>query len=344
MLASISYRHYLASFAVAALLVAPPADAQVPASDLPVEPPLPVGALEIVVSKLAGVSGVAWVKDDQYLIVGDDEPLNFFDTKTGDFKPYMSVFGPQLICDAEDIEVGTSSAGSQLMFVLSEDHNAVFVQGGHKIPLPLDFSERCNRGAEGLSVRWTSDGWDLLVLSEGGALEPKHIDDKEKEASTDACVVKPREQQENCPFDMTKIRNPILARYRVSADGKQHELKDSHALPTTELLKGKTPEQGFRASDVAWWYGKVLVLLGSTPAQDSDKPPFNHTWIKGFNLDGTPVPNMTIKLEETRTWQDFRKGKNWEGLDTLFDGRLVLSYDNGSTSQLVIFSPSFPQD
>jgi hypothetical protein len=315
------------------------ASAQDPTSEQDAEPAIPPGVTKIDVFHFQEVSGVA-ATYDKLIGVGDNNGKEYLDIKADIRKTFSPTFGNGPICDAEDIEIGVKPDNTETMFVLSEDHATIFVEGGHEIKLPAEFTEECGRGSEGLSVKWSQGGWDLLVLTEGGVPEDKHAPNKAKLLQPNAkdCI-KPEEIR--CSRDKITY-NALLARFRVEADGQKHELRKVVQIPISNLLETIDPTQGFRAADLTWYHGNILVLLGSTPKDDPEAPPFSHHWIKGFDLEGRPIADMTMKLEKIRIWDKYRKNKSWEGLDTLPDGRLVLSYDEKGNSEIVIFPPSFP--
>lgn len=296
----------------------------------------PEGVNEVTVHCPNEVSGVA-AAESGFVVVGDGEPRYVFEFPTNNKR--QIAFGNKAgnICDPEAIDVGYKPDGTAVVFILGEDSKTIFVEDGTPIVLPPEFYERCNRGAEGLSVKWSDGGWNLVALSEGGIPNKKHVPNQAKKLN---CK---KVKAAKCPLEKA-IYNPVLAYYRVSQDGKIAELKAMSILRTSHLLAEVAPSQAFRATDVTWFEEGLLVLLGSGPISRKAKDGFRHTWIKGFKLDGTPIDNMTIKLEEL--WGDYREGKNWEGLDTTLDGRnLILSYDSESTpSELVIFQPNFQND
>ncbi len=296
----------------------------------------PEGLIEVIVQEPDEVSGVA-ATHGGFLVVGDGEPRHMFEAPN--HERHKIEFGNEKgnICDPESIDVGFKPDGTAVRFILGEDAKTIFVENGIPIVLPPEFYERCNRGAEGISVRWSNGGWDLVALSEGGIPNKKHTPNPDK---TRDCK---KISKSACPIE-TAIYNPVLAYYRISEDGKKAELKSMSFLRTSQLLEGVDQGQGFRASDLTWFEDDILVLLNSSPISRKKKDGFRHTWIKAFKIDGTPIAMMTFKLEEQ--WGDYWKGKKWEGLDAMRDGRsLVLAYDSGTTpSELVIFRPDFGVD
>lgn len=297
---------------------------------------VPDGVSEVRVNDPDEVSGVAVVPEG-YLVVGDGEPRYFYEV-TKNAKTEIS-FGNTKgnICDPESIDAGFTPSGERKLFVLGEDAKTVFVQGGRSIPLPAEFFERCNRGAEGLSVRWRDNGWDLVVISEGGIPQKKHVPNEDK---TENCK---KIERVSCPIE-NAIYNPVMARYRLSSDGKSARLVNLVTLHTADLLKDQDPSQGFRASDITWYQNNLLVLLGSTPVSRRKKDGYKHTWLKLFTPNGVPIANKTMKLEDQ--WGEYRDDKNWEALDVKKDGeRLVMGYDDKKKpSALVVFSPDLSDE
>jgi hypothetical protein len=315
-------------------------------------PPLPLNSDEIDVGDLRAISGVAVRSKGEYILVGDKTIEHAVESngQRHTHKFFKNFLGVDNICDAEDIAVGVKDVVTQRIFVLGEDSATIYIEGGNQIPLPSEFfDERCGRGAEALTVKWTEEGWDLIVVSEGGIPEKDHILNKSKTPDCKQITDKANFEKKDkgnkidCPFDPT-INDPLMARYIVAENGKDFQLKLIKPLKTSSRLSDKT--QGFRASAVTWFKDDLLVLLGSTSTSQSKSTGFNHTWIKGFTPEGIPIPNMTMKLEnlDNERWPEYRKIGNWEGLAVASDGKLLMSSDSPQLSKLILFPPIFGPD
>jgi hypothetical protein len=361
---SILVRTLLLSFS--AIVIVQQAQAQAPDDSARASPPN--GMSEIRISGFPEVSGVAATAvQGEYSIIADEVSDHFANVNAvSKIKkiPHSLGISKTPICDPESIDVGFKPDGTQKTFVLGEDQKTIFVEGGQPISLPSEFYERCGRGAEGISVRWNAGGWDLVVISEGGFYDKTHVP---AEYKIKQCLNEAEEKaiQVDCPFlqktvnqkpeDAYFANDPVFARYWVSDDGMEAQLKEMHSLPTKNLQRDG---EAFRTSDITWFKDNVLLLLGSMPKPGMrNNDSYKHTWIKGFSLDGAPIDNMTMNFNGIPGWDAYRKYskgentivKNWEGLDTTSDGRLVIAYDekvaneNGE-SALLIFQPTFASD
>lgn len=294
----------------------------------------PDGVMEHTVVWPNEISGLAAV-DDGFLVVGDDTPKHYYSWPGGTAHRVWSEDKGR-VCDAESIDVGHGPNGEQLYVMLGEDFGIVYVRGASSIQLPDEFLEQCGRGAEGISVRWSTGGWDLAVLWEGGIPDGKHEPMAKK--SKKCKHVK----SETCTADK-RPHNARVIVYRLSVDGTNMTPEaEFFPLKTAQLLASEDPEEAFRATDIAWYRNGFLVLLGSTPFSDDLENKFRHTWIQGFDTTGDPIEEWRIKLESETRWGSYRAGKNWEGLDTtLDDRRLILGYDAKGPSEIVVFDPGF---
>lgn len=301
---------------------------------------IPDGVTEHTVGWPKEISGVAAV-DEGFLVVGNGTSKHYYSWLDG--RPHrMWSDDRKRVCDAESIDVGYGPNGEELYVMLGEDFHTVYVRGAPSFSLPKEFEEKCGRGAEGMSVRWSDDGWDLLVLSEGGYYGKKH---HTMDKNSNYCKPVMRELCANTE----NVHPPMVVRYRLSADGTTHiQEGEPFTLETAGLLERDDPDEAFRATDIAWYGDSFIVLLGSTPpANKRIDDSFRHTWIKGFDFNGDPTEGMTIKLESESVWGSYRRGdrewpKNWEALDTTLDGlRLILGYDADGSSEIVVFKPKF---
>lgn len=292
---------------------------------------LPGGAHKVIVTWPHEVSGVA-VIDGGYLVVGDENPKHYYTWPQGTAHEVWSA-DKSRVCDGEAIDVGYGPDGRQIHLLLGEDFHTVYIRGSSPIRLPEAFSEQCKRGVEGLSVRWSNGGWDLAVMWEGGIPDKKHSPNERKSKKC-----KPV-RKVNCPLDL-EPRDALVALYRLSADLTSVTHGKTITLETSRLLEIEEPEEVFRATDLTWYGDQLLVLLGSMPLPGVKGAVHRRTWIQGFGLDGSLNETMQLRLEDL--WKNYRKGKNWEAMDTTLDGRrLVLGYDIDGTSELVVFDPGF---
>ena len=297
----------------------------------------PDGVMEYTVVWPNEISGLAAV-DNGFLVVGDDTPKHYYSWPDGKAHRVWSE-DKRRVCDAESIDVGYGPKGEKLYVMLGEDFGKVYVRGASSIQLPDEFLEQCGRGAEGISVRWSTGGWDLAVLWEGG------ISDDEHEPMAKKSKKCKHVKSKTCTADKGPHNARVIV-YRLSVDGTNMTPEAKFfTLETAQLLTSEEPEEAFRATDIAWYRNGFLVLLGSTPIKAGLPNPYRRTWIQGFDMNGNPIVKWRIKLE-TR-WGDYRrskdgKSKNWEALDTtLDDRRLILGYDAKGPSEIVVFDPGF---
>lgn len=295
---------------------------------------IPDGVIETTVRWPNEISGVAAV-DDGFLVVGDGEPKYYYSWPGGDEHRVWSQDEGR-VCDAESIDVGYGPNGEQLYVMLGEDFARVYVRGAPWIPLPNEFLEQCGRGAEGISVRWSTGGWDLAVLWEGGVLAGEYDPRGPRSNICEHLASEP------CTADKGPHDARVIV-YRLSVDGKNMTPEAKFfPLKTAHLLASEDPEEAFRATDIAWYRNGFLVLLGSTPIADETDESFRHTWIQGFDINGDPIEEWRIKLESETRWGSYRAGKNWEALDTTLDNRrLILGYDKDVPTEIVVFDPGF---
>lgn len=279
------------------------------------------------------ISGVAAIKGG-FLIVANNDPDSYFtflDNKP--HKIWREMEDGERICDPESIDVGYGPKGEEIYVILGEDFGRVHIRGASTIQLPDDFSEQCGRGAEGVTVRWANNGWDLAVLWEGG------IPDKKHQLITNESEENCKSSREKCSRDKIP-ENAKIALYHLSKEGENLTPRPKLlTIETADLLQSIDPEEAFRATDLAWYKGNFLVLLGSTPMRDNSDKRFRHTWIQGFDINGNIIKEWRMELESK--WGRFRVDKNWEGLDTTLDeSRLIMVYDHEENpTELVAFYP-----
>ena len=127
---------------------------------------VPDDVTEHPVTWLNEISGVAAVKDDRFLVIGDGEAEYYYSWPDGARHEVSNEDGNR-VCDGESLDVGYGPEGEIIHLLLGEDLNRVYVMGpsveNRTIKLEQTFSEECGRGAEGLSVRWSEmdnkGGW-----------------------------------------------------------------------------------------------------------------------------------------------------------------------------------------
>ena len=262
------------------------------------------------------ISGVAILSNDRgYAVVGDENEKN------GRIWPQGSSWKIKpKIKDPESLDVSVSENGDELWLVVGEK-KAVIGEPRNKATrakLGREFRQVCGRGLEGISLRYRDDHWEGVVVWEGGYFDTEKCKDKDEELRRQSPYAKPR-----------------LATLRWRKGSGLTQLS-----PAVELDVPRPRSGRFRATDVAWFGEKVVVLLGSTGKHGG--PPYDHTWLQRFDLSGGPV-GEPIKLEES--WGEFRKRKNWEALDISPDGkRFVMGYDSkkGSTALVLFPNPYAP--
>jgi len=254
------------------------------------EPATPPGVTEIAAPLPLEISGVAAIPDG-YAVVGDDTPDH------GRLWPgggRLDIDPP--VDDPESIDVGFAPGGRELWLVLGEGGRRVYELGGASHPLPPGFAAVCGRGAEGLTIRWAGDRWQVAVLWEGGFYSTWRP----------GCAA---------PTAFAKPRVAILE-WGPGAGiiGPLHEFE----LAVPALDDGER----FRAPDLVWDDDGLLVLIASGNRAGRV---FSHTWLQHFDLDGRPV-GAPYKLDER--WGDYWAGRNWEALDRTLDGSgLVIGFD-----------------
>ena len=285
---------------------------------------IPDGVTEYVVDRPDEISGVAATRDG-FVVIGDGVSRHYYSWPDGRVHRVWSEDKGR-VCDGESIEVGYGDQQQRIRLYLGEDFAKVYVEAAPAIQLPRAFLEQCGRGAEGMSVKWSDNGWDLAVLWEGGYYSKKHEPNNDKKKSCKQI------EEVACTKDRGP-HNALVALYWLSADAKAHKLERVVTLQTKGLRDDRYAGERFRATDIAWYGDELLVLLGSTPK-------FKLTWIQGFGLDGKPIQGRRLEMEDV--WPEYRKGKNWEALDTTLDGRrLILGYDTKGPSEIIVFEPKF---
>jgi hypothetical protein len=221
---------------------------------------LPPGVTEIPASEPLEISGVAAIGGG-FAVVGDD------DASAGRIWPGGGSFPLRpKVYDAEAIDIARSPFGEALWLVLSEDDRTVFDRAGGSYKLPARYGEICGRGLEGLALRWTTSGWRVAVLWEGGAYNH-------------SCFTRPRD------FD----------RPRVAFFGWKKGKGMVGPLVEIELaVPGLPDDQYFRAPDLVWHEDDLLVLLASMARW---RHRFAHTWLQRFSArTGAPI-GSAVKLE-----------------------------------------------
>lgn len=285
---------------------------------------LPPGALvfEIKPFEASGVAALPPGPDAYapFAVVGDNSHKKgrLLPTR-GRWRLSQATDGPDPAEGPEGVDVALSDTGEIIWLVLGEDNRTLSTRDGRNFKLPASFEEICQRGPEGLSVRWHNGAWDILVLWEGGYYEFKKCDDEE-------------------PIPTEDSKAPRVARYTWELGAEAPVLTDEFDLQVPSL----PGTQKFRAPDLAWHPTEdaIAVLLASTGP--NGKSPFAHTWLQLFGLDGAASPKAPMKLEGDDAWGDFEK-LNWEGLDYTWDGtQMVMVNDNDDKEEwLVIFPAPF---
>ena len=265
--------------------------------------PPPEGLRVIETPRPYEASGVAAFPDGRVLVVGDGTPAHATFWPGGEEWTY-----PAEVLDAESVDHAVSPEGEALTLFLGEDEALLLDQHGARATLE-GFEELAGRGPEGLALRWTPEGFEAAVLWEGGYLRPDHTITRIGEYHT------------------PKVR---IVRWAPGEGVVQ--LRSEFTLAVPEPGNG----QRFRAPDLCWDGDALLVLLSSQNASDNR---FAHTWLQRFDLSGAPSGDP-VRLEDR--WGAYRDGKNWESLDTTWDGSgLLLGFDAGplGPSQVVVEWP-----
>ena len=216
----------------------------------------------------------------------------------------------------ESVDVAVNPLGEELWLVLGEDNRTLSDLFGTNSRLPKRFREVCGRGPEGLSLRWQDGVWQVALVVEGG------LYDRGKCGSTrpEADFAPPR----------------LLLLTWVPGEGILRESIREFPLEVT----APSPGQHFRAPDLAWMEDgsdRLILLLAST-AEGSGT--IDHHWLQLFDLSGAAL-GEPMRLEDA--WGKYRKRRNWEALDTVPGGRLVMGFDTKKTDEsvLVVFPNPF---
>lgn len=262
---------------------------------------IPSGVTEIAAPHPLEISGVAAIPGG-YAVVGDEDP------KHGRIWPAGLEFRlPGKLKGPESIDVGYAPDGGQLWLVLGEKRRKLVDLQGGRYTFGKKFAETAGRGLEGVTVRWQSGEWQVAVCWEGGY------------------------------FDRNTKLEGEYTRPRVALMSWEPGKKQSSDPEKVFDLDVAQPSRGqrFRAADLAWDAGDLLVLLAST---DKTRKKKKHTWLQRFDLDGRRLGDP-VKLEEL--WGAYRDDKNWEALDQTLDGKgLVMGYDEKDAKKhraLVVF-------
>ena len=261
----------------------------------------PSGVTEIPAPHPLEISGVAAVPGG-YAVVGDEDP------KHGRIWPAGLKFKlPGKLKGPESIDVAFAPDGSELWLVLGEKKRKLVDLQGGKYTFGKEFDEVAGRGLEGVTARWQNGSWQVAVCWEGGFFDSK--------TKLEGKFTKPR----------VALLNWTPGKKRTKDPEKVFE------LDVIQPSRG----QRFRAADLTWDAGDLLVLLASTDKKRDKK---SHTWLQRFDLDGRRLGDP-IKLEEL--WGSYRADKNWEALDHTLDGKgMVMGYDEKDEKKhraLVVF-------
>lgn len=262
---------------------------------------VPSDLTEVAAPHPLEISGVAAIPGG-YAVVGDENPKHGWIWPAGlEFKLPGKLKGP------ESIDVGFAPDGSELWLVLGEKKRKLVDLQGGKYTFGKEFDEIAGRGLEGVAVCWHNSRWQVAVCWEGG-----YFDRKTK-----------------LEGEFTRPRVALLS----WEPGKKQSSDPEHVFELDVVQPSKG--QRFRAADLAWDAGHLLVLLAST---DKTRRKKAHTWLQRFDLDGRRLGDP-VKLEEL--WGPYRDDKNWEALDYTLDGKgLVLGYDEKDETKhraLVVF-------
>jgi len=292
----------LPSIFLLALLVSPVACTQEQKTSLNIDGPFGLEK-EILIHYPDEISGLSFM-GDEIAVVGDSSPDYFARWPSG-----TKIMFPFKLGDVESIDTIIDESGRQQYWVIDEDTGRLFDSAGANYQFKESFTETCQRGIEGVTVKKEGGYWRVAVVLEGGYYSTKHN-----------CVV--------------KNNTPVVAILKWEF-GKGIIGKPEYVPLDVPAIKAG---ESFRVPDITWYEDGWLVILSSTGV--AGRPLHRHTWIARFNTEGEHEKTL-IKMENDfpKIWKD----RKWEAID--WDDktkRLVLGYDSGKSDKKIFVLKLMP--
>jgi hypothetical protein len=258
---------------------------------------------EIVVSYPDEISGLSFM-GDEIAVVGDSSPGYFARWPSG-----AKIIFPFKLSDVESIDTVIDESGHQYYWVIDEDTGRLIDSTGAHYQFKAAFSEVCQRGIEGVTVKKEAGYWRVAVVWEGGYYSAKRN-----------CVVK----------NNTPMIAVLKWEYGKGIIGEPEYVPLN--VPAIKI------GESFRVPDIAWYEDGWLVLLSSTGV--AGRPRDRHTWIAKFDAEGEHVRTL-IKMENDfpKIWKD----QKWEAIDwDEITKRLVLGYDSRKPNKKIFILKTIP--